>query len=226
LGHKVLELYHISSLPVRNVSTGKCAGFIDSLDILGYRTTHHTTPRHVPGANNNMNLGRYLISVCTPSVEAGATLTDLDKAFEKFSTKGISELCGTSSARRLTGFEWNGSHCWAVAADFSKRNPFVPIPINQNLYYMLENIKRYATLAVHRVPIVSLDEQVGVAFSPLHSLLFSLTTIFVLQDPKIMALVSQSDIAAYLAKHISVLGPRYAHDDVRVLPSWADNSPR
>jgi CBS domain-containing protein len=137
---EVLELYHISSLPVRNVSTGKCAGFIDSLDILGY-----------------------LISVCTPSVEAGATLTDLDKAFEKFCTKGISELC-----------------------DFSKRNPFVPIPINQNLYYMLENIKRYATIAVHRVPIVSLDEQ----------------------DPKIMALVSQSDIAAYLAKHISVLGPR------------------
>lgn len=109
LGHKVLELYHISSLPVRNVSTGKCAGFIDSLDILGYRTTHHTTPSHVPGANNNMNLGRYLISVCTPSVEAGATLTDLDKAFEKFSTKGISELCGTSSARRLARFVWTGS---------------------------------------------------------------------------------------------------------------------
>src|SRR3989344_7913702 len=45
-----------------------------------------------------------------------------------------------------------------------------------------------------------------------------------LQDPKIMALVSQSDIAAYLSKHISVLGPRYAHEDVRVLPSWANNS--
>jgi hypothetical protein len=72
---------------------------------------------------------------------------------------------------------WNGSHCWAAAADFSKRNPFVPIPINQNLYYMLENIKRYATIAVHRVPIVSLDEQVGLAFASPPPLLFSLTTL-------------------------------------------------
>jgi hypothetical protein len=35
-GIQVLEQNRISSLPVRNVSTGKCAGFIDTLDVLGY----------------------------------------------------------------------------------------------------------------------------------------------------------------------------------------------
>jgi len=68
----------------------------------------------------------------------------------------------------------------------SKRNPFVPIPVNQNLYFLLTNLKRYFSITVHRVPIVSMDAG----------------------NPQVEALITQSDIAAYLAKHISVLGTR------------------
>jgi hypothetical protein len=95
-------------------------------------------------------------------------------------------------------------------ADLSKRNPFVPIPINQNLYYLLENLKRYASIAVHRVPIVSLDEQVSCGFDGPVTNPCETDDSFGEQDPKIMAMVTQSDVASYLAKHISVLGPRYA----------------
>jgi CBS domain-containing protein len=137
---EALERYHISSLPVRDVSSGKCAGFIDALDILVY-----------------------MISVCAVPVDAEVTLSMMDQAFEKFANQPIKGLC-----------------------DLSKRNPFVPTPINQNLYYLLENLKRYSSITVHRVPIVSLDPV----------------------DPKIEALLTQSDVASYVAKHISVLGPR------------------
>jgi len=135
---EVLELYSISSLPVRDAYTHKCAGFIDVLDILAY-----------------------LVSKCPQAETIG--LTDIEKAFDQILSQPISNLC-----------------------DFSKRNPFIPVPVNQTLYHLLVNMKKLHCTMVHRVPIVSLDAD----------------------NPQILSLLSQSDIISYIARHISVLGQR------------------
>jgi len=134
---EVMREYQLGGLPVRDVRTNRCMGFIDVLDLVGY-----------------------LVSMCLPAAEL--TLPALCQVFERFANTPISDVC-----------------------DFSKRNPFVPIPVGQSVEGLLRSIKDYPT-PVHRVPLVSGDRQ----------------------NPLIVAIATQSDIAAYVAQHISVLGPR------------------
>ncbi|KAL6049273.1 cell separation during budding [Balamuthia mandrillaris] len=117
------------------------------------------------GFIDTLDLVGYLVSLFSSTNEPleTFTITELNRLYERFCLEQIGRL-----------------------VDLSQRNPFIPVPVGQNLSDTLSNLKQYASITVQRVPVVNTIREVD------------------RERKEIINIVSHSAILRMIASHITV----------------------
>jgi CBS domain-containing protein len=140
--------------------TGRCLGFLDSTDLVAWVVHAYAAPASIPEEDAE-----------TAAASPAATATD--------AASGPHDVASLLALVRV------GGQRVGTLVDFSRMNPYTPLPPAAPMSEVLRVMLSSGGPSVHRVPIVE-------------------------RDGRIVKLISESAVVAMLARHVEELGPGMA----------------